>query len=106
MDHLQSREEYPCVSVGMTTTEVIKINLIRSLEQRHLVLERPLRKALASVLLEDGLRGYGLIRSCAVGDHFHHVRLRVVLNDDVDRRRKLDIAADVIAMGMGVDQRR
>ena len=64
-----------------------------------------LRKAPAVVGLEDRLCGHGLVRGCAVGDHFGHVGLRVLLNDDVDRRRELHVAADMIAVRVGVDER-
>ena len=47
---------------------------------------------LAVVLLEDV--------------HLLHVGLRVLLHDDVDRRRELHVAADVIAVRVRVDDRR
>jgi len=34
-----------------------------------------------------------------------HIRLRVLLHDDVHRGRELDVAADMVAMRMSVDQR-
>ena len=77
--------------------EVVQIDLVGAVADRHLVLERSLRHPTAVLcrrwLLEDRV-------------HLLHVGLGVLLRDDVDRRRELDVAADVVAVRVGVDQRR
>src|SRR5438034_8575143 len=89
----------------MAAPEVVQIDLVSALEERHLVLERALWQPSAVVGLEYRLGGHGLILRRAVWDHFAHVGLRVLLHDDVNRGREVDVAADMVAVRVGVDQR-
>src|SRR5579864_8117733 len=80
------------VAIGVAWTEVVQVDLVRTLADGHLVLERPLGHPAAVALLEDV--------------HLLHICFGVLLNDDVDGRRERDIAADMIAVRVRVDQAR
>jgi hypothetical protein len=88
----QRREHDPRVAVRVTRTEVVQVHLVGAFADRHSVLERALRHSAAVVLLEDV--------------HLLHVRLGVLLRDDFDAGRELDVAAHMVAVRMRVDQRR
>ena len=64
-----------------------------------------LAEAASAVFLENAWTGRHRL---ATEDRSHplHVRFGVLLNDDLDGRRKFDVAAHVIVMGVGVDDRR
>ena len=91
MDDPQSREDHPRVAVGVAGAEVIELDLVGAAADGHLVLERPLRHAAVVVLLEDV--------------HLLHVGLGVLLDDDVDRRREIHVAAHMVAVCVCVDER-
>src|SRR5207249_910240 len=57
-----------------------------------------------TVLLKDRLSGDGLVLSRAIGNHLLHVSLRVFLHDDIDRGWEFDVAANVVTMGVRIDQ--
>jgi hypothetical protein len=86
------REDDPRVAIGVAAAEVIKVDLVRAFADGHPVLEGALRHPVVVVLFEDR--------------HLLHVRFRVFLDDDVNGRRERDVAADVIAVGVRVDQQR
>ena len=104
MNNSQRREQNPGITIGVATSEVIQIDFVRALEQRHFVFECTFRQPFTPVLLKDRLSGYGLVLSRAIRNHLLHVSLRVFLHDDIDRGWEFDIAADVVAMGVGIDQ--
>ena len=76
----------------MPAAEVKEIQAVLAGADRHLVGEGPLRQKFRIVALE--------------GVHLRHVRLGVLLRDDVDRGREHRVAARVVAMGMRIDDHR
>ena len=72
--------------------EVEQIDAILAAAERHLVLVGFLRQELRVVALE--------------GVHLLHVRLRVLVRDDLDRGREHVVAAGVVAVRVRVDDRR
>ena len=86
--HAQRREDHERVAVRVAAAEVVQVDLIRALAERHLVLERPLRQPLPLFSLKMFVRRAGLIAMPVRRDHLLHVRLRVLLDDDVDGRRE------------------
>ena len=88
--HAQVAEDHERIAVGVRAAEVVEIDRLGSGEQRHLVLE--------------GLVGQPvLLRRILERRHLHHVGVRVLLRDDFDARGEELVAADVIAVGVGVD---
>jgi len=90
--HPRCAEEHPRVSTRVRAAKVIEIDLILPAADLHGVLERPLRQETGACALEDV--------------HVLHVRLRVLLRDDVDGRAEELVAAGVVRMRVRVDDER
>ena len=80
--------------------------LVVAAAERHLVLEGPLRHAAPAVLLEDVRGRSGRRRDAGRGTHRFHVLGGVLVGHDLDGRGELDVAADVVAMRVRVDDHR
>ena len=94
----QRRKHDPGVAVGVTATEVIEIDAIVALADRHLVLERLLRQA-RLLLPPEGLAvadGAALL----LRPHGPHI----LVDDDLDRRGKLGDAARMVAVSVAVER--
>src|SRR3954468_21941549 len=97
-------KDHECVAAGVRRSEVAQIDLIFSAANRPRVCEGSRRQTAAPVLLEDALLLRGL--QAVYGVRLLHVLLRIFLGDHVHRRGEFDVAAHVIAVRMGVDDRR
>ena len=93
------------IAAGVGVAVVIEVDLIGALADRHLVLEGLGRQALAVVPLED-VRTRGRRGKTSDRPHVLHADLGGFLHDDLDVRGELDVAAHVIAVGVGVDDAR
>src|SRR5688572_8769454 len=93
MHDSQTRKDDPRIAIRMSPTEVIEIDAILAVEDRHSVLECALRQIFGVLALEYFYPRMLHVDFCVfVGDHFH-------------RRRKLRNAADVISMTVRSDDR-
>ena len=99
--HAQRRKDHPRIAVGVAAPEVIQIDPLRAAADRHLVLERAIGHVLSAVRLEH------VRRDAALGafrrQPLLHVGPGVRVRDEFDRGGKVDVAADVVVVGMGVD---
>jgi hypothetical protein len=85
--------------------EIVQVDAVAAAAERHLVLEGVLRNPFAAGFLEDIGKPIGV--PCAIdGRPCLHVFLRVLVRNDLDARRKLDVAAGVVAVAVSVDDRR
>ncbi len=83
------RKDDDQIAVGVAASEVVKLDAIVAIEQRQAVGDDLVRQEL---------------RVCAAEDlHLLHPRLRVGVGDDRRRGGEVDVAADVIGVGMRVD---
>jgi hypothetical protein len=87
----QRREHHERVAVGVTAAEIVEVDLVFTLTERQLVLERAPGQKLGLVALE--------------GVHLLHVGLRIFLHHRFDLRTKELVAAGVVAVRVGVDDR-
>ena len=95
VDDPKRREDDPPSAIGMAPTKVVEVDLIRTAANRQPVFERPLRQATALVLFEDvRRRNTGL--PTRGRRHLLHVCGGILVSDDVDGRRKFNVAADVV----------
>ena len=80
------------IPVGVTGPEVVQVDALPSVEQRHLV--------------PNGLVGQELGIAPREGVHLLHGRPGVFVRDDIDHTRERDIAAGVVDVRVCVDNRR
>ena len=98
--HAQHREHDDGVPVRVPGTEVVQVDPILPGPHRHLVFERFLRQVLRVLALE-GL-AVAERRACFL----RHVVPRVLLGDELDRRRELGVAARMVPVRVRVDDGR
>src|SRR5215470_970073 len=83
-------EDDKCVPVSVRGSEVIKIDLVRSLEQFHSIFKRAIRKAI-------------LVGRIFEHVHLLHVRLCVFLRDDLNGSGEKLITSGVVSVRMCID---
>src|SRR5262245_18831690 len=89
------------VPIGVAAPKVVQIDTVRTTADRHLVLERLLRKTLTITFLKQdfGLSGLNTIRGLRVNPrwqlHLLHIGSSVFLHNNFDVGWELDIPADV-----------
>jgi hypothetical protein len=79
--------------MSMNGSEVIQVDGVIAFEHGEAILERPIRHAV-------------LVGGILVDVHLLHVRLRVLVRDDLDVGWEEHVAARVIAVGMRIDDHR
>ena len=94
-------KDHPRIAVGVTAPEVIEIDLLRAAADRHLVLEGAIGHVLSAIRLEHVRRDAAL--RAFRRQPLLHVGARVRLGDEFNRGGEVDVAADVVVMGVGVD---